>query len=151
MVQKKNFSTLTYHIPKLSTMKQLVLITLLLNCFFSYAQIGTGNEELYPSVKSKTLYVIVSDTTSANAKKMNNAIRSAWTVSTIAFVSPKQITSYYKPGNFFVTLERSTKSFRFVREGLNNRMETSKDITNDYFFLNFWLNPVSAKKPALPM
>ncbi|MES1181249.1 MAG: hypothetical protein ABUL44_00485 [Flavobacterium sp.] len=119
---------------------------LIVSLFFlsnSYAQIGMPDDAQFANIKNQTLYVEMSDTTSAVNKQMAKAIRQGWTVSKLEFVSPSQISKYYQPGNFFVTLEHDNSSFNFYREKTNafGEITTSRspNINNDYFYLSFWV------------
>jgi len=106
------------------------------------AQIGMPDNEQYENLKTHTLYVEMSDTTSKANMAMAKAIRMGWTVSKLEFVTPQQMTALLAPGNFFVSLEHNNTNFNFIREKTdidgNIRWERSQDVKNDYFYLNFW-------------
>src|ERR1700754_1451601 len=124
-------------------MKKFLLIVSVFYFSNLQAQIGMPDDAQFANIKNQTLYVEMSDTTSNANKAMAKAIRQGWTVSKLEFVSPAQISKYYLPGNFFVTLEHDNSSFNYYRERTNafGEITTSRspDINNDYFYLSFWV------------
>jgi hypothetical protein len=131
-------------------MRYLLVVILTLSFLSSGAQIATMNEELYPAIKTKTLYIPVSDSTKPFARTMMETVRSNWTFCPVSFVSSGQVDKLYLPGNLFLTLDHSSTSFHFVRQDNKNRITTSEDIKNDYFYLNFWLIGDKYKAGSVP-
>lgn len=123
-------------------MKRIAVLMLVIGFTKTYAQIGMPDDTQFANMKNQTLYVEMSDTTSAANKQMARAIRQGWTVSKLEFVTPQQMSKYLQPGNFFVTLEHDNTSFNYYRERTNGfgEISTSRsgDINNDYFYLSFW-------------
>jgi hypothetical protein len=123
-------------------MKTIFLIAAFFFFAVAKAQIGMPENEQYESIKNRTLYIQMSDTTSNANKSMMKAIRSAWTVSRPEFITLQQLSSLLQPGNFFVTLEHDNTSFNYVRERTSGygekRLELSPGVNNDYFYLHFW-------------
>lgn len=124
-------------------MKKNSLILILFFFSAANAQIGMPDNDQYESIRNHKLYVEMSDSTSSANQLMIKAIRQGWTVSSLEFVSPQQMSKFLVPGNFFLTLEHNNTSFNFYRERVsafgdvtNSR---SQDINNDYFYLNFWV------------
>jgi len=98
-------------------MKRLFcLITL--SCFITTkAQLWVENIDGFPDLKTKGVYVVMTDTTSEVNKAYWNIYKKYWTYSPIRFVSYEEMDKYIEPGNYFFTIIRNKKNVGSKRTG----------------------------------
>ena len=125
-------------------MKKLLILVSLLLCKYSWAQISIQNPEEFEKIKQGVFYVQLGDSTTPHGREMMNAIKNAWNISKIEFVSLANDASLLKPGNLYATVEHNQNTLKFIRESENRgtgvvTISRSAGVNNDYFYLHFWV------------
>ena len=70
----------------------------------SKAQLWMENLDKYPDIKTKGVYVVMADTTTAINNTYWNIYKKYWTYSKVNFISYAEMDKYILPGNYFFTI-----------------------------------------------